>query len=151
VLDPLQRAIAERAGMVVVSDLGTLDIPWDHDVVLLQRRYARSNPAIVDALLRGLVEANAFIMNPANKAAVLPILGKELQLDRREDVELAYTLTRSLYVVARPYPSMEAARVLIDAVRAEFPQLGQAPLEAHIDTSFRRALDGSGFIDRIAR
>lgn len=137
--------------MVVVSDLGTLDIPWDHDVVLLQRRYARSNPAVVDALLRGLLEANAFIMNPANKAVVLPILGKELQLDRREDVELAYTLTRSLYIVPRPYPSMEAARVLIDAVRAELPQLAQVSLEAHIDTSFLRALEGSGFIDRIAR
>ena len=119
--------------------------------VLVQRHYARVNPGVVEALLKALVEAKAFILNPAAKLAVLRILGKELKLDRSQDVELAYALTRSLYIVKKPYPSIEAARALIEAVRSEFPQLAQVSLETHIDPSFLRNLDESGFIDQVSR
>ncbi len=150
-LDPLQRAIAERSGMVVVSDLAALGIPWDHDVVLLERRFAKSHPEVVEAILKGLLEANAFILSPANKRAVMPILAKELKLDREEDIELAYNITLSLYVVKKPYPSTKAAEALIEAVRSDFPQLARVSLETHIDLSFMKKLDESGFIDQLYR
>ena len=147
--DPLRRAIAERLGMVVLSDLSKLDIPWDHAVVLLHRQFAKSNPGAVEALLKALLEANAFILNPANKRAVMSTLAKDLKLDKGEDVELAYNLTISLYIERKPYPSVKAARALIEAVQSEFPNLARVSPETHIDHSFLKKLDESGFIDRL--
>jgi NitT/TauT family transport system substrate-binding protein len=147
--DPLQRAIAERLGMKVLMDLSTLDIPWDHDVVRLQRQYAKSNPGVVEALLKAYLEASAFILNPANKKAVTSSLAKDMKLDKEELIELAYNLTLSLYVVKKPYPSMKAARALVEAVQADFPQFAKVNLETHIDPSFMEKLDKSGFIDQL--
>ncbi len=147
--DPLQRAIAERLGMTVLIDLSKLEIPWDHDVVLLQRQFAKSHPGVVEALLKGYLEASAFILDPTNKKAVLPILAKELRLDKEEDIELAYNLTISLYVVKKPYSSMKAARALVEAVQSDFPQFSKVNLETYIDPSFLRKLDESGFIDQL--
>lgn len=147
--DPLQRAIAERLGMTVLMDLSKLDIPWDHDVVLLQRQFAKGNPGVVEALLKAYLEASAFILDPANKKAVLPTLAKDMKLDKEEDLNLAYNLTISLYVVKKPYPSMKAARALVEAVQSGFPQFAKVNLETHIDMSFMEKLDKSGFIDQL--
>ncbi len=149
VLDPLYRARAERLGLVVLSDLSKMEIPWDHDVVLLKRQFAKSQPEVVEALLKGLLEANAFILNPANKKAVLPILAKELKLDKEEDIELAYTLATTLYVVRKPYPSRKAVENLIETFRSEFPALAKVSVDAYIDLSFLRKLDEAGFIDQL--
>lgn len=151
VLDPLHRAKAERLGLVVLADLSTLEIPWDHNMVFVLRPFARSNPAVVEALVKGLVEANAFVLNPANKTAVLPILAKELKLDKKEDVELAYTLTTTIYVARKPYPSRRAAETLIETFRPEFPALGKVSVDAFLDLSVLRKLDQSGFIDQLDR
>ncbi len=147
--DPLRRAMAERLGMVLLSDLSKLDIPWDHAVVLLHRQFAKSNPDAVEALLKTLLEANAFILNPANKRAVMSTLAKDLKLDKEEDVELAYNLTGSLKKKKKPYPSIKAARALIEAIQSDFPNLARVSVETHIDHSFLKKLDDSGFIDRL--
>ncbi len=149
VLDPLYRARAERLGMIVLGDLSKLEIPWDHDVVFLSRQFAKSQPEVVEALLKGLVEANAFILNPVNKKAVTPILAKELKLDREEDIELAYTLTTTLYVVKKPYPSRQAVENLIETFQSEFPALAKVSVDAYLDLSFLRKLDEGGFIDQL--
>jgi NitT/TauT family transport system substrate-binding protein len=149
VLDPLYRARAEHLGLNFLHDLSKIDIPWDHDVILLTRQFAKNNPGAVEALLKAVVEANAFILNPANKKTVMPILAKQLKLDKDEDIELAHSLTTTLYVVKKPYPSLKAAKALVDAVRSEFPQLAQVNLENHIDTSYLKKLDESGFIDQL--
>lgn len=151
VLDPLHRAKAERLGLGVLADLSTLEIPWDHNVVVLHRKFAESNPDVVEAIIKGLLEANAFVLNPANKPAVLPILAKELKLDKKEDVELAYTLATTLYVVRKPYPSRRATETLIETFRSELPALGKVSVDRFLELSVLRKLDEAGFIDRLYR
>ncbi len=151
VLDPLYRVRAERLGMVVLSDLAKLEIPWDHDVVFLSRQFAKSQPAVVEAILKGLLEANAFILNPANRKAVLPVLAKGLKLDREEDLELAYTLTTTLYAVRKPYPSRRAAENLIETFQSEYPALAKVSVDAFVDLSFLRKLEEAGFIDQLQK
>jgi len=151
VIDPAQWLAAERAGLSLIADLTTAKIPWDHDVVQTTRQYLHAHRTIVMAFVRSLVEANAFILTPANKPAVIDSLARNLKIDRAEtgDLELIYQLTTKLYTVRKPYPSLGAARTLIENLKSDFPDLTKAEVEQYVDRSLVKALDDSGFIDRL--
>jgi ABC-type nitrate/sulfonate/bicarbonate transport system substrate-binding protein len=151
VIDPAQWLAADRAGLSLVADLTTLKIPWDHDVVQTTRQYVNTHRPVIAAFVRSLVEANAFILAPANKPAVIESLSRHLKIDPTltGDLELNYQLTTKLYTVRKPYPSPEAARTLIENLRGDFPDLVKVNLGAYVDRSFVRALDESGYIDRL--
>ncbi len=151
VIDPAQWLAAERAGLSFVADLTTARIPWDHDVVQTTRTYLNTHRNIVTAFVRSLVEANAFILRPANKTAVIESLAKNLQIDRAQtgDLELNYQLTTKLYTVKKPYPSLEAARTLIENLKVDFPDLAKARPEQYVERAILKTLDESGDIDRL--
>lgn len=151
VIDPAQWLAAERAGLSLIADLTTAKIPWDHDVVQTTRQYLNAHRTIVMAFVRSLVEANAFILTPANKSAVIDSLAKNLKIDRAEtgDLELIYQLTTKLYTARKPYPSLDAARTLIENLKSDFPDLTKVRPEEYVDRSIVKALDDSGFIDRL--
>jgi NitT/TauT family transport system substrate-binding protein len=151
VIDPAQWLAAERAGLSLIADLTTLKIPWDHDVVQTTRQYANTHRQAVAAFVRSLVEANAYILAPANKAAVIESLSRNLKIDPTltGDLELNYQLTTKLYTVRKPYPSLEAASTLIENLKGDFPDLTKASPGAYVDRSYVRALDESGYIDRL--
>lgn len=151
VIDPAQWLAADRVGLALIADLTTSRIPWDHDVVQTTREYLRTHRNTVVAFVRSLVEANAFILNPANKAAVIESLAKNLQMDRSQtgDLELNYQLTTKLYTVRKPYPSLDAAKTLIENLKNDFPELTMARPEQYVDRSIVKTLDDSGDIDRL--
>ncbi len=151
VIDPAQWLAAQRAGLSLIADLTTTKIPWDHDVVQTTRRYLGTNRQTVRAFVRSLVEANAFILNPANKTDIIDSLSRNLKIDRSEagDLELNYQLTTKVYTARKPYPSLAAARTLIAGLRSDFPELAQVRPESYVDGSFVKELDDSGFIDRL--
>lgn len=149
VLESVYRGAAERAGAAVLADLSRLGVPWDQDVVLISAEYGRANASTVENVLRALLEANAFILNPKNRAAVLPIVASAVGLDDPADAAVAYDLERRLYVVRKPYPTTPAPQAIIDELRGEFPDLAKVDVNAYIDPSFLKKLDASGFIDRL--
>ncbi len=153
VIDPAQWLAADRVGLTLIADLTTSKVPWDHDVVQITRDFLRGHRGAVTALIRSLVEANAFILNPANKAAVIDSLVKHLQMDRSQagDLELNYQLITKVYTVRKPYPSLDAARTLIENLKNDFPELVKARPEQYVDRSFVKLLDDSGEIDRLYR
>jgi hypothetical protein len=135
----------------LVADLTGLRIPWDHDVVQTTRQYVNAHRPAIAAFVRSLVEANAFILAPANKSATIESLSRNLKIDPglTGDLELNYQLTTKLYTVRKPYPSLEAARTLIENLKGDFPDLVKVNLGAYVERSFVGALDDSGYIDRL--
>ncbi len=152
-IDPAQFLAAQRAGVTLIADLTTSKIPWDHDVVQVTRGFIQSHRSAATALVRSLVEANAFILKGANKDAVIDSLVRHLQMDRSQpgDLELNYQLITKLYTVRRPYPSLDAARTLIENLKNDFPELTKVRPEQYVDPSFVKMLDDSGEIDRLYR
>lgn len=151
VIDPAQWLAAQRAGLSSIADLTTTRIPWDHDVVQTTRHYLGTNRQAVLAFVRSLVEANAFILAPANKADVIDSLSRNLQIDRSltGDLELNYQLTTKVYTARKPYPSLAAAQAVLTGLRSDFPELAQVRPAQYVDGSFVKELDDSGFIDRL--
>ena len=149
VLESVYRGAAERAGAVVLADLSRLGVPWDQDVILITAEYGRANAGTVENVLKAIVEANAYILDAKNRAAVLPIVAAAIGLDDPGDVAAAYDLERRLYVTRKPYPTTAAPRAIIDELRGEFPDLAKVDVNAFVDPSVIRRLDTSGFIDRL--
>jgi ABC-type nitrate/sulfonate/bicarbonate transport system substrate-binding protein len=149
VLEIVYRGAAERAGAVMLADLSRLGVPWDQDVILVMAEYGRANTATVENVLKAILESNAFILNPKNRAAMLPIIATAVGLDEHGDAEAAYDLERRLYVTRKPYPTTAAPQTIIDELKGEFPDLARVDANAFVNPSFVRRLDTSGFIDRL--
>ncbi len=150
VLESVYRGAAERAGAIALADLSRLGVPWDQDVILITAEYGRTHTAAVESVLKAIVEANAYLLNPKNRAAALPIVSATIGLDDPADAAVAYDLERRLYVTRKPYPTTAAPQAIIDELRGEFPDLAKVEVNAYVDPSFIRKLDTSGFIDRLA-
>ncbi len=149
VLESVYRGAAERAGATVLADLSRLGVPWDQDVILITAEYGRAHPAVVENMLKAIVEANAYLLNPKNRAAALPIVAATIGLDDPADAAVAYELERRLYLTRKPYPTTAAPRAIIEELRGEFPDLAKVDVNTYVDPSFIRRLDTSGFIDRL--
>lgn len=87
----------EKQGFRVLADLAKLPIPFQGTAIMTRRSFANSSPDVVEKVLRALNESIAFIVDPANKAAVTKSLAKGLRLPRIEDAAQGYERLVALY------------------------------------------------------
>ena len=80
----------ENKGYRVLADVEKLPIPYQGTGLISRRPFMTSSPATAENVLRGLIDAVAFIRNPANKGDVIKILAKGMRLPRVEDAEEGY-------------------------------------------------------------
>lgn len=145
VLDTVPFArLAEQRGMRVLYDLAELDLPWVQDAVHTTRRYLTANRGRVEAILKGLLEAYAFTLNPRNKAAVMEIIMRNLRVDQNEAEEAYRDVLR--FVPRRPYPSKDALRAMVEAGVDVMPELARVDMDRFVDGGILEQLDRAGFI-----
>jgi ABC-type nitrate/sulfonate/bicarbonate transport system substrate-binding protein len=87
----------QNKGYSVLADVEKLPIPYQGSGLLARRGYMKSSPATAESVLRGLLDAVAFIRNPANKADVMKAVAKGMRLPRVEDAEEGYYSMAGLY------------------------------------------------------
>jgi len=105
--------------------------------------------AAVDGVLRALLAANAYFLNPKHRAAVLPIVAAGIGLDDPGDIARAYDLLGRLYVTRKPYPTAAGPLAIVDELKGEVPDLTRVDVNTYVDPSFIRKLDAAGFIDSL--
>ncbi len=149
VFDLLYKPIIEKQGFPILANLAERNLPWEHDVLLTTRRYARANPRILENLIRGLLEAHAYILDPANKRFVLRIMAQYLGQDLVADAEGSYNEVTQLWIKKKPYPNMAGLQAIFEIVKEETPQAAGYDLRTFIDDSVLRQLDRSGWIDAL--
>jgi len=148
VFDRLYKPAIEKDRFPILADLGTLGIPWEHDVLLSTSKFLRDNPKTVESLLKGLLEANAFILNPINKEVVKKTLVKNLG-PKMGDGTAAYEEVVSLWVKTRPYPNRKGIQSIIDEVKQINPAVAKLKLDEFVDETILARIDQSGFIDHL--
>jgi ABC-type nitrate/sulfonate/bicarbonate transport system substrate-binding protein len=87
----------QNKGYRVLADVEKLPIPYQGTGLISRRSFMASSPATVESVLRGLIDAVAFIRNPENKGDVVKILAKGMRLPRVEDAEEGYQSMVGLY------------------------------------------------------
>jgi len=130
-------------GYRVLADLGQLPIPYQGTGVITRRSFIGSSPGAVENVLRALVDAIGFIMEPGNKALVMKSLAKGLRLSRVEEAAEGYDNMVSFYE-RRIYPSVEGIRNTLRLLGTVNEKIRPLKAEDLVDDRFVRKLEREG-------
>ena len=89
IVDPSVSAPLKERGFSYLGNLQQLGVPFVNNALVSTRRYLKEYPRTAEAVVKSIVEGNAYMLNPANRAKVTEILGKYLRL-REKEAEKAY-------------------------------------------------------------
>lgn len=137
----------KQKGFVILAELNQANIPYIGLGLVLKSAFIREHPEAVEGILKGLVEAVAFIFSPKNKLAVLKTIMKYLKISDPAEAEEGYQ--DLLTAERKPFPSVEGLRNMQRLMKIGNPKLGNVKVEELIDDSILRKLDESGFINRL--
>lgn len=130
-------------GFRVLADSEKLPIPYQGSGVISKRSFVTSSPAVVENVLRALLESSAFIRNPENKGQVMKSLAKALRFRRVEDAEEGYQSMVNLYE-RKIYPSVDGIRNVIRLLGANNEKIRRLKAEDLVDDSAVRKLEKEG-------
>ena len=102
----------QRQGHTLLADMRDWSMPYQGTTVLARRSFINQSPEIAEGVLTALVEAIAFIQEPANKPAVMKTLAKTLRLNKVEEASDGYEIARTVYD-KRIFPTAEGIRTTI--------------------------------------
>jgi len=133
----------ERQGFRILADLAKLPIPYQNTGVVARRSFVNASPDVVERFLRGLSEAVAFAIDPANKTAVMKSLAKGLRLPRTEDALEGYEGMLTLYQ-RQIHPTTEGIRNAIQVIGATNEKIRSLKAENLVDDRFVKKLEQEG-------
>jgi ABC-type nitrate/sulfonate/bicarbonate transport system substrate-binding protein len=136
-------SVLKRQGYRMLADLAKLNVPYQSTGLLARRSFVQSSPDVVERVLRAVVEAVAFIQNPANKLAVMKSLAKGLRLQKVEETAEGYEVMRTLFE-QRIYPNAAGIRNVIRLLGPANAKIAQLKAEDIIDDRIVRKLDQEG-------
>jgi NitT/TauT family transport system substrate-binding protein len=149
VVGPEFRSKIDQLGLNILSDLRTLKIPWEQDALETSKKYLETKRDVVERVVKTLLQANAYILNPANRAAVVELLRVKLELKPTAEAEGAYQDLTKFYVLKKPYPYHDGLQSIIAEVAKVVPKAGSLKFDDVADSSVIEKLDKSGFIDSL--
>jgi NitT/TauT family transport system substrate-binding protein len=147
VVGPEFRGKIDQLNLNILADLRTLKIPWEQDALVTSRKYLETKQDTLERLMKSLLQANAYVLNPANRAAVTDLLKTRLGLKTAQEADGAYEDLTRYYVLKKPYPYREGLQTIIAEVGKELPKAASLKFEDIADPSIIQKVDKSGFID----
>lgn len=130
-------------GFTNLADLAKLPIPFQSTGVLTTRRFVNSSPHVVEAVLRGILDALNFIAQPENKPAVLKSLMKGLRLQTAEQAVEGYDTLARIYE-RKIYPRAEGIANVIRLLGQSNEKIRKLKAEDLVDDRFVRKLEKEG-------
>lgn len=147
VVAPEFKTKIEELRLNILADLRTIKIPWEQDALETSRKFLETRRDVLERVIKSLLMANAYVLNPANKAAVIELVRTKLALKTPQEGESAYNDLTKFYVLKKPYPYKEGLQSIINEVAKVVPKAATLKAEDVIDASLIEKLDKSGFID----
>jgi len=135
--------LVQSKGFRLLADLEKLPIPYQGSGIISRRSVMASSPAIVENVLRGLLDGVAFIRNPENKPQVIKSLAKGLRLKRIEDAEEGYQSIVGIYE-KKIYPSVDGIRNVIRLLGTNNEKVRRLKAEGLVDDSVVKKLEREG-------
>jgi ABC-type nitrate/sulfonate/bicarbonate transport system substrate-binding protein len=133
----------QNKGYTVLADVEKLPIPYQGSGLLARRSFMKSSPAVAEGVFRGLLDAVAFIRNPANKQDVMKAVAKGMRLPKVEDAEEGYHSMAGLYE-KKIYPSVDGIRNVIRLLGVTNEKIRRLKAEDLVDDSVVRKLEKDG-------
>jgi NitT/TauT family transport system substrate-binding protein len=117
--------------------------------IMAGRRYLKDKPDLTRRFLMAIAEG--IHLSRTHKDIALRMLARQLKEDDPRILEAQY---KSFVIDAfptKPYPDEVTVRFSLEELQREFPGAKDRNVAQFIDASFMRAIDQSGFIDRLYR
>jgi NitT/TauT family transport system substrate-binding protein len=147
VISPEYRTKLEQLGVNMLADLRTLNIPWETSSVITTAKNVQTKRDMLDRVVRAILQAHAFILNPANRTRVVEVMTTQLALKNQQDAAAVYDDLVNFYVFKKPYPTRDGFANVIAEVVKSVPKAAGIKYEDVVDNSILEKLDKSGFID----
>jgi len=144
IIDPSVSLQIKDRGFTYLGNLEPLGVPFVNNALVSTRAFLKEKPRAAEAVVRSIVEGNAFMLNPANRTKVTEILAKHLRLSGEEARRTYEDLLPK--VEARPYPNMDAVKATIEIMGSRNPKIGRLKPQDILDTSILERLEQSGSI-----
>ncbi|TMA09081.1 MAG: ABC transporter substrate-binding protein [Deltaproteobacteria bacterium] len=148
-LSPEFGQTVQSEGYRVLLDTGKENIPFQSSGLVTSHKLMKSNPQLVENMSKAIIEAVAYIHNPANNKVVEQTLAKYLRLNKPDQIERAYLDLRK-ELPRKPCPTLEgiASVLRLMAQHGLNSKAVQLKPEDVADLSLCKKLDESGFMDR---
>lgn len=137
----------KNMGAHLLADLRTLNIPWENDGLAATRKNLQSKRDIIEQVVKALLEANAFVLNPANRAKTIETLNAQLKFKNPQEGNSVYNDLIKYYMVKKPYPYKAGILTVISEIAKILPKASALKFEDVADSSIMEKLDKSGYID----
>jgi len=147
VISPEYRTKLDQLGIPLLADLRTLNISWETASIITTAKNMQTKRDVIERVIRALLQANAYILNPANRSRLLDVLTAQLALKSAQDAAAVYDDLIKYYVLKKPYPNREGISNIIAEVAKSVPKAAGLKYEDVTDASVIEKLDKSGFID----
>ncbi len=131
-------------GPTYLGNLEQLGVPFVNNALVTTRSFLKERARTAEAVVKAIVEGNAFILNPGNRTTVTNIVARYLRLSG-DDAKHAYD-DLIPKVERKPYPNLDAVKATIQIMGARNPKIAQLKSEDIVDTAILHRLDQSGFI-----
>jgi NitT/TauT family transport system substrate-binding protein len=140
---------AQKGYPVLFNFKGT-GVVMPQTMLVTTRRLATTKPQVIESYMKALIEAIAYLLDPANKEGVARAMATNLRLASAGEADEAYKAVVSAYERV-PYPTIEGMKRLHGLLTNINPKLADAKVETMIDDSFIQKLDSSGFVQSVAK
>ena len=145
-LDPFLSRHMKQKGLSVIVELQRAKIPFVNTSLVVNGNYLRDHPDVVEHVLQGLLEAQAFISFPANRTIVLQTMMRQMKLNDPVALEEGYQDVLVGFE-KKPYVSVDGLRNIQRMMSNLNPKVSRIKVDDLIDNRFVRKLDESGYID----
>ena len=135
--------IIQNKGFRVLADLEKLPIAFQGTGIITRRSTITSSAAMVESVIKALLDGVAFIRNPENKPQAVKSLAKGLRLKRIEDVEESYQSVVGIYE-KKIYPSVDGVRNVIRLLGTGNEKIRRLKAEDLVDDNVVRRLEKEG-------
>ncbi len=149
VVAPEFRSKIDQAGLNLLADLRAMNIPWEQAALETSRKNLQTKRDVIERVMKSLLEANAYVLNPAHRSSVVGLLRSRLGLKSTQEADEAYEDLIKYYVLKKPYPYREGLESIIAEVAKVVPKAASLKFEDVADRSIIEKLDKSGFIDSL--
>ena len=143
----LATALKER-GFIVLADFTELPIPYPQQVLAVRERILKSDPDLIERILKSVAAATAFVWDSRNKDRVKKVLASYLRLDKIERAEEHYRSALQV-MPKKPYADIAGISSMVEFMAESDPLVARVKPEEVINHSVLKKLDDSGFLDQL--
>ncbi|TAJ97059.1 ABC transporter substrate-binding protein [bacterium] len=148
IVNPGLALTLKERGFNVLADFTELPIPYPQQVFAVRERLIKTDPDLLERMLKAVAAGTAFTWEPRNKEKVKAILAKYLRLDKVDKAEEHYQSALKV-LPKKPYVDPVGISSMIEFMAESDPLVAKIKPEDVINHTLLKKLDDSGFLDQL--